>query len=160
MSTNTNASVDWVGGTRTKLLAWWLPHAALVAGLLAVVPARTAIWIRRPRLDGRGVHPQCAALRPDAVPFHRAVLTGYDCSGVRARALYRSGRAIRMAGPRCLHYPRRQSLENNTEPSVKTLLVHPDKPERHLQCAAVQQPNASFSVSRPPRRPKGRGARY
>ena len=45
MNTNTNASADWVGGTRTKLLAWWLPHAALVAGLLAAVPARTAIWI-------------------------------------------------------------------------------------------------------------------
>ncbi|MGH7878923.1 MAG: hypothetical protein ACREQD_05445 [Candidatus Binataceae bacterium] len=45
MSTNTNASADWVGGTRTKLLAWWLPHAELVAGLLAVVPARAAIWI-------------------------------------------------------------------------------------------------------------------
>jgi hypothetical protein len=45
MSTAPNASADWVGSTRTKLLAWWLPHAALVAGLLVVVPARTAIWI-------------------------------------------------------------------------------------------------------------------
>jgi len=45
MSANTNASPDWVGGTRTKLLAWGLPHAALVAGLLVMVPARTAIWI-------------------------------------------------------------------------------------------------------------------
>jgi hypothetical protein len=45
MSTTTNASADWVGSTRTKLLAWWLPHATLVAGLLAVVPARTVIWI-------------------------------------------------------------------------------------------------------------------
>ena len=45
MRTTTNASADWVGGTRTKLLAWWLPHAALVAGLLVVVPARTVIWI-------------------------------------------------------------------------------------------------------------------
>jgi hypothetical protein len=26
-------------------LAWWLPHAALVAGLLVVVPARTVIWV-------------------------------------------------------------------------------------------------------------------
>jgi hypothetical protein len=26
-------------------LAWWLPHAALVAGLLVVVEARTVIWI-------------------------------------------------------------------------------------------------------------------
>ena len=45
MSTTTNASADWVGSTRTKLLAWWLPHAALVAGLLDVVPARTVIWV-------------------------------------------------------------------------------------------------------------------
>jgi hypothetical protein len=45
MSTTTNASADWVGSTRTKLLAWWLPHAALLAGLLVGVPARTVIWI-------------------------------------------------------------------------------------------------------------------
>ena len=45
MGTNTNFSADWVGGTRTKLVAWWLPHAALVAGLLVAVPARTVIWI-------------------------------------------------------------------------------------------------------------------
>jgi hypothetical protein len=45
MSTTTEASADWVGSTRTKLLAWWLPHAALVAGVLVVVPARTVIWI-------------------------------------------------------------------------------------------------------------------
>jgi hypothetical protein len=45
MRTTTNASADWVGSTRTKLLAWWLPHAALVAGLLVAVPARTVIWI-------------------------------------------------------------------------------------------------------------------
>ncbi|PNE12600.1 MAG: hypothetical protein CR217_02605 [Beijerinckiaceae bacterium] len=45
MRTTTTASADWVGSTRTKLLAWGLPHAALVAGLLVVVPARTAIWI-------------------------------------------------------------------------------------------------------------------
>jgi hypothetical protein len=45
MSTNTNASADWVGGTRTKLVAWWLPQAALVAGLVVAVPTRTAIWI-------------------------------------------------------------------------------------------------------------------
>jgi hypothetical protein len=45
MGTTTNASADWVGSTRTKLLASWLPHAALVAGLLVVVPARMVIWI-------------------------------------------------------------------------------------------------------------------
>ena len=45
MSTNTNSSADWVGSTRTMLLAWGLPHAALVAGLLVAAPARTAIWV-------------------------------------------------------------------------------------------------------------------
>jgi hypothetical protein len=45
MRTTTNASADWIGSTRAKLLAWWLPHAALVAGLLVAVPARTVIWI-------------------------------------------------------------------------------------------------------------------
>ncbi len=44
-------------------------------------------------------------------------------------------------------------LENNREPRAKTLpLVQPEKPERHLQSAAVQQQNASCSFSRPPRR--------
>jgi hypothetical protein len=32
---------------------------------------------------------------------------------------------------------RDSGLENNSEPSVKTLLVYPDKPERHLQCVAA-----------------------
>src|SRR5580700_9431061 len=70
MSTTTKASADWVGSTRTKLLAWWLPHAALVAGLLAVVPARTVIWIVA--LAWMGVsrpESRCAArLRPDSSP--------------------------------------------------------------------------------------------
>jgi hypothetical protein len=45
MSTTTKASADWVGSTRTKLSAWWIPRAALVAGLLVVVPARMVIWM-------------------------------------------------------------------------------------------------------------------
>ncbi len=44
MSANTNVSADWVGSARTNLLAWWLPHAAIVAGLFAAVSVRTAIW--------------------------------------------------------------------------------------------------------------------
>jgi len=35
---------DWVGSTRTSLLAWWLPSATIVAGLFAPIPARTVIW--------------------------------------------------------------------------------------------------------------------
>jgi hypothetical protein len=64
---------------------------------------------RRPRLDGRCMHPQCAALRSNALPVHRAVLSLYDYSGARARAGCRSGRPIWMAGSRRLHYPRQQN---------------------------------------------------
>src|SRR5262245_54584286 len=37
-------SKDWVGSLRTSLLAWWLPTAAIIAGLFAPIPARTIIW--------------------------------------------------------------------------------------------------------------------
>jgi hypothetical protein len=39
------ASNDWLGRTRTNALAWWVPQAAIVAGLLVPVPGRAAIWI-------------------------------------------------------------------------------------------------------------------
>ena len=46
MSNDTvQSSRDWLGSTHTKVLAWWIPKTAIVAGLLAPVPARTAIWI-------------------------------------------------------------------------------------------------------------------
>lgn len=44
MNTIARSSADWVGSVRTNLLAWWLPHAALVAGLFVAVPVRTVIW--------------------------------------------------------------------------------------------------------------------
>ena len=44
MSTVTNPSEDWVGSTRASLLAWGLPHVAIVAGLFAAAPVRAAIW--------------------------------------------------------------------------------------------------------------------
>jgi hypothetical protein len=109
MSTTTKASADWVGSTRTKLLAWWLPHAALVAGGAGRCAGSNSHLDGRPRLDGRGMHPQCAALRTDALPVHRAVLSLYDYSGALARAGCRSGRPIRMACSRRLHYPRQQN---------------------------------------------------
>ena len=43
--TSTDAARDWLASTRTHMLAWGLPHAAIVLGLLADVPARTGIWI-------------------------------------------------------------------------------------------------------------------
>ena len=44
-SLSAQASNDWVGNARTSLLAWWLPHTLVVAGLFAGVPARTAVWL-------------------------------------------------------------------------------------------------------------------
>jgi hypothetical protein len=38
-------SRDWLRSPRTNLLAWWLPQAAIVAGLFVAVPARIAIWV-------------------------------------------------------------------------------------------------------------------
>jgi hypothetical protein len=35
---------DWLRSPRTSLLAWWVPHAAIVAGLFVPVPVRAAIW--------------------------------------------------------------------------------------------------------------------
>ncbi len=37
-------AADWLGSFRTSALAWWIPKAAIAAGLLAEAPARTAIW--------------------------------------------------------------------------------------------------------------------
>jgi hypothetical protein len=38
-------SRDWLRSPRTSTLAWWLPSAAIAAGLLAPVPIRTVVWI-------------------------------------------------------------------------------------------------------------------
>lgn len=37
-------SGDWAGGARSRLLAWWLPQFAMLAGLLTPTPPREAIW--------------------------------------------------------------------------------------------------------------------
>ena len=39
------SSHDWLQQPRTNLLAWWIPQAAIVAGLFAPVAAPAAIWI-------------------------------------------------------------------------------------------------------------------
>jgi hypothetical protein len=45
VSTNTDASTrDWLRSPTTSLLAWWGPQTAIVAGLLASVPVRAAVW--------------------------------------------------------------------------------------------------------------------
>jgi len=38
-------SRDWLGSTRSRALAWWVPQAAIVAALIAPVPLRAVIWI-------------------------------------------------------------------------------------------------------------------
>jgi len=45
----TNAPIqisrDWLGSTHTSLLAWWMPKAAIVAGLFVPASVRAVIWI-------------------------------------------------------------------------------------------------------------------
>ncbi len=38
-------SRDWLGSTHTSLLAWWMPKAAILAGLFVPVSVRAVIWI-------------------------------------------------------------------------------------------------------------------
>src|SRR5258706_5709511 len=44
MSTTAKSSFDWVDSFYTHVLAWGLPHCAIVAGLFVEVPARAVIW--------------------------------------------------------------------------------------------------------------------
>jgi len=41
----TQTSRDWLNSVQTSLLAWWLPHAAILGGLFFPVTIRAAIWI-------------------------------------------------------------------------------------------------------------------
>ena len=41
----TQTSRDWLGSVHTSLLAWWMPKAAILAGLFAPVSFRAVIWI-------------------------------------------------------------------------------------------------------------------
>jgi hypothetical protein len=38
-------TADWLGSVPTKVLAWWLPICAMLAGLFLATPARMVIWI-------------------------------------------------------------------------------------------------------------------
>ena len=40
-----HSSRDWLRSPHTSLLAWWIPQAAILAGLFAPVAVRTAVWI-------------------------------------------------------------------------------------------------------------------
>lgn len=39
------SSRDWLGSVHTSVLAWWLPKAAILTGLLFSVSFRAVIWI-------------------------------------------------------------------------------------------------------------------
>ena len=39
------SSIDWLQSPHTKLLARWIPSTAILAGLLALLQVRTAIWL-------------------------------------------------------------------------------------------------------------------
>src|SRR6266536_3096665 len=41
----TQTSRDWLGSVHTSLLAWWIPKAAILAGLFVPVSFRAVIWI-------------------------------------------------------------------------------------------------------------------
>jgi hypothetical protein len=45
--TNTpiQTSRDWLGSVHTSMLVWWMPKAAILAGLFVSVSARAVIWI-------------------------------------------------------------------------------------------------------------------
>jgi hypothetical protein len=40
----TDTSRDWLSSRRTNLLAWWIPLAAILAGLFLPVSLRTGSW--------------------------------------------------------------------------------------------------------------------
>src|SRR5438128_5507228 len=44
-SDTVQSSRDWLRNPRTNLLAWWIPQAAILAGLFVPAPVRSAIWI-------------------------------------------------------------------------------------------------------------------
>jgi hypothetical protein len=37
-------SRDWLGSWGSSALAWWIPHAAILAGLFAPTPLRVVVW--------------------------------------------------------------------------------------------------------------------
>src|SRR3984893_12560981 len=45
MASAVQSSRDWLRSPRTNLLAWWIPQAGILTGLVLPVPVRAAIWI-------------------------------------------------------------------------------------------------------------------
>jgi hypothetical protein len=41
----TDTSRDWLSGGRSTLLAWWIPLAAIIAGLFVPASLRTVGWV-------------------------------------------------------------------------------------------------------------------
>src|SRR5258708_38173968 len=41
----TQTARDWLASVHISLLAWWMPKAAILAGLFVLVSVRAVIWI-------------------------------------------------------------------------------------------------------------------
>jgi hypothetical protein len=89
-------SKDWLGNTRASLMAWWVPTALVVAGLLASVPLRAGIWVAA--LAWMGLACLLNASRSGRTPLsvHGAILPADDSAHVGARDGGCS--ALRLAG--------------------------------------------------------------
>lgn len=44
-SAATSTTRDWVASARANILAWWIPHAAMLAALFLPVPVRSVVWM-------------------------------------------------------------------------------------------------------------------
>jgi hypothetical protein len=53
---------DWFGRVHTSMLAWWIPKAAILAGLLVPESIRALIWIVALIWMRCGMHSECATL--------------------------------------------------------------------------------------------------
>jgi hypothetical protein len=102
-SLSAQAPDDWVGNARTSLLAWWLPHTLVVAGLFAGVPARTAIWLAALVWMGTASILNARRIRTHPLPFHRALLSRNDRVRTGARVGRRDRRPLRLDSSRYAH---------------------------------------------------------
>ena len=87
----TQTSLDWLGGVYTSLLAWWMPKAIILAGLLFPVSVRAVIWIIALPSGGHSVHIEREAVQSHPLPLHWPLLSCDDrtCGSVRHRGRFR-----------------------------------------------------------------------
>ncbi len=61
------------------------------------------------RLDGSGLHPECKAVRPHALPLHRTLLSRLDCAGASVCGRHRLRRILCLVDPGRSHSCRKQN---------------------------------------------------